>query len=454
MEMNKLDNILKYLKTIATTIFLMFAGLIMLMAVVQHNVYEDTAKTEAKSDSVEYYLIGILIEKNKYLEKIDPKDYKINLKLGTLYEIYKDYQNAEDQYKLALTKTPFNEYKSAYRLANFYIGRNKLKEAQKLMDEIKEKPNKKLIKDKAEIYFKLGERYYNNGDYSTAIEKYQKSLFYYERLDSKKTHYLNECLASAYTYLADEEINELRMDEATQALLTADSYVSAPITKYKLALLLMKTDPDMAFTYFKAVEKTEPSIIDFDVYYNFLMSMSDASEAVGNKAESEYFAYRARKFKDYFQGNILSVDDIKIELAEGTMKTDRWRKKCNFNVEFKLKNTANSALNSLFVYITFKDQYGTILEYAGPIINVKTPIKSGETSPIINIKTSKNLDEMGEGPNKITAEIYVSKIENSYKIHLITLPITEKTKEAKWKKEARQLFHKFLIQLYLLQHSA
>jgi tetratricopeptide (TPR) repeat protein len=403
--------------------------LISAMAYIQHNVYETTAIKEAKDDTVEYYLIGMLIEKNKYLETTEPNNYKINVKLGILYEIYKDSKNAEIQYKLAMSKAPYNEYEPVSKLSSLYIGQNKLYEAQKLMDDIKEKPDKKLIKYKAEIYFKLGEQYYNMGDYSTSIEKYQKSLFYYERIHSAKVEYLKECLASAYTYLAETYVDELKIQEAIEALLTANAYVDAPIIKYKLALLLMKNDPDSAYKYFQEVYKEEPSIIDFDVYFDFLTALSKAAEDIGNIAESELYSYKAKKFKEYFQANILSVDDVKVEMAEGAMKFNRWNKKCTLNLIFQLKNTSTNNLNSLFVYITFKDENGTITDYFNQIIDVKDPLKAGSISPIINIKTIKKQDKGEDIPSNIVAEVYVSKIENSYKIHLITLPIDEKKKE-------------------------
>jgi len=435
--MSKLETFFEYLKTIALSILAMIIAMVIFLVIVQHNVYNDAAQKDAEDDTIEYYLIGILIEKNKYLERQYPKNYKINLKLGILYEINKDYTDSEAEYKIAISKAPYDQYKPVYKLAILYIKQNKLDKAQKLIDDIDDKPDKNLIADKAEIYFGIGEKYYNIGDYLTAIDKYQKSLFYYERIHSYKTEDVKHSLASAYVYLAEGDVKELKIEEAISSLLTANSLVDAPIIKYKLALLLIKDDPDAAYKYFEEVLKKEPGIVNFDVYYNFLMSLSKAADDAGNIAESELYSYKAKKFKEFFQKNILSVGDIRIEMAEGKMTTGRWSKKRNLNLKFQLKNTAANNLNSLFIHVTFKDGSETITEYSDQIIDENSPIKAGSIGPTININAVEKRTEIDKIPKPLTAELYVSKTENSYKIYLITVPIKEIKKVKKAVKKTR-----------------
>jgi len=429
--MSRIEVFLEYLKTIALTILSMSLVLALFLFIVQQNVYEDTAQREAADDSIEYYLVGVLIEKNKYLENKSPDDYRINLKLGVLYEISKDYPNSEAQYKMAITKAPFDEFKPQYKLANLYIKENKLGEAQALMDNIDERPNKYLIRYKAETYFKIAEKFYNVGDYLTAISKYQKSLFYYERIHSPKIKDVKDSLASAYVYLAETLVDELKISEATNALLTANELVDAPIIKYKLALLLIKDDPDAAYKYFEDVLKEEPGIIDFDVYYNFLMTLSGAANQAGNTAEADLYSYKAKKFKEYFAKNIMSVGDLRIEFANGKMTANRWSKKCNLNLEFQLKNTSGNKISSVFTHVTFKDGKEILSEYSKQIIDDNSVLNANSTTPTINIKTVIKRPEFKEIPKNITAEIYISKTEDSYKIYLITVPVQEVKKPKK-----------------------
>ena len=119
--MSKLETFFEYLKTIALSILAMIIAMVIFLVIVQHNVYNDAAQKDAEDDTIEYYLIGILIEKNKYLERQYPKNYKINLKLGILYEINKDYTDSEAEYKIAISKAPYDQYKPVYKLAILYI---------------------------------------------------------------------------------------------------------------------------------------------------------------------------------------------------------------------------------------------------------------------------------------------------------------------------------------------
>jgi len=435
--MSRIEVFFEYLKTIILTIVLMSLFLALSLFIIQKNIYETTAQREATDDSIEYYLVGVLIEKNKYLEIKYPENYKINLKLGILYEISKDYPNSEAQYKIAIKKAPFDEYKPESKLANLYIRENKLEEAQALMDKIDERPNKALIIYKAETYFKIAEKYYSMGDYLTAITKYQRSLFYYERVHSSKIKEVKNSLASAYVYLAEALVDELKISEATNALLTANELVDAPIVKYKLALLLMKDDPDAAYKYFEDVLKEESSLIDFDVYYNFLMTLSNAADKAGNISEAKLYSYKAKKFKEYFEKNIMSVGDLRIEYAEGKMTVNRWNRKCNLSLKFQLKNTSGNKISSVFTHVTFKDRNEIISEYSKQIIDDNSQLSANETTPTINIKTVIKMPGFNEISKNITAEIYISKTENSYKIHLITVPVIEikKTKKNKPKEE-------------------
>ncbi len=430
---NKIKAIIfEYLKTFILTIITMSIVLLIVFAFAQHSAYNNIINSQVQDDEIEYYLIGMLIDKNKYLEEKYPKNYKINLKLGILYEVAQNYSNSEQQYKMAMAKAPFDEFQPTYRLANLYIRLGKVNEAEELMAKIQERPNKALIKYKGEIYNKLGDYFYNNGDYKVAVEKYKEALFYYKILKSEEVKNINNSMASAYVYLADEEVYNMKIQEAIETLKAAMSIVDAPILKYKLALLLTQKDPDLAYKYFEEVFKKEPSIINYDFYEQFLLHRADEAFVQGKKAESDLMQYRAKKFKEYYKNNILSVDDVSIEYCEGNIIYNKWNKKYTVNLQMQLKNTSSRNLNSLFVQIIFKDEARQITDYFEQIVDKNSVLKAGSFSPIINIQTSKREFNREDKRKTITAEVYVSKLSNSYKLYLTTIPIKEqKNKKAK-----------------------
>ncbi|HPT42034.1 MAG TPA: tetratricopeptide repeat protein [Candidatus Gastranaerophilaceae bacterium] len=423
---NKIKAIIfEYLKTFLLTIVTMFIVLVVVFVFAQHSAYNSLINNQAQDDEIEYYLIGMLIDKNKYLEEKYPKNYKINLKLGILYEVAQNYANSEQQYKMAMAKAPFDEFLPTYRLANLYIKLGKINDAEELIAKIQERPNKALINYKGEIYNKLGDYFYNQGDYKVAIEKYEKALFYNKILKSDNIKNINNSIASAYVYLADEEVYNMKIQDAIETLKAAISLVDAPILKYKLALLFTQKDPELAYQYFEEVFKKEPSIINYDFYEQFLLHRADEALAQGQKAQSDLMQYRAKKFKEYYQNNILSVDDVSIEYCEGNIIYNKWTKKYTVNLEMQLKNTSQRNLNSLFVQIIFKDENREITNYFEQVVDKNSVLKAGSLSPIINIQTSKKEFNKTDSRKTITAEIYVSKLSNSYKLYLTTIPIKE-----------------------------
>jgi len=433
--------IFEYLRTIAWTIFGMLIVLIVLLTFIQHKIYSVNGNVEAQNDAEDQsYTVGVLIAKDTALAQQSPENYRLNLKLGILYMLTKDYANAEIQFKLAEEKAPYGEYSPQYNLAKLYIVKNKLDDAQSIMDKISERPDKKLIEYKGDIYNRLGDAYYNLADYSTAILKYEKSIFYFQIIKSKQLVDVKNSLASAYVYLAETDVRAMQIQDAISSLQTAITIVDAPILKYKLAILLMKSNPDLSCKYFDEVYKKEPDIIDFDVYYNFLIAMSNASEAGGNTTEKQLFDYRAKKFKEYYQKNILSITDISIENPHGVMVFNKWKSKYDIILEFQIKNISSEPFKSLFVDIIFKDDLGMITEYKNQIVDDKSSVEAGAFSPVISIKTSKAQKWGKGGKENLTADIYVSKTEKSYKLYLKTVKIEEVQKDKNHVKKKKHVY--------------
>lgn len=454
-----LNSFFEYLRTIAITLLCVFFVIIIMFVFLQHQVYEEQEQGKLQDDTIEYSLVGVLIQKNKYLEEKYPKNYTINLKLGVLYEIYKDYKNSEAEYRLAIEKAPYNEFKPKYDLANLYIRMNRLDEAQKVMDDILERPDKKLIGYKAAIYEKIGDQYYNNGDYATAIPKYEKAMEYYNIIKSKKIIDVKNSLASAYVYIAERYISNMQIDAAITCLTTANKLVNAPILKYKLALLLVKSNPGLAYSYFEEVFKKEPSIISYDVYYHFLSKLADDADASGETTQAELFRFKAKKFKEYYENNILTISDIALESSDGEIIYSPWKRRYKINLEFKFKNISKRNLNSLFVHIVLKENGIVFDKDTEQIIDSKNPLKPDESSPLVYLYSYKTKTSSNKKINEFTAEISVSKLENSYKIYLdtINLKVMKKSKKHNWQSSLKdflhKIYHKRFHRVFRLKHS-
>lgn len=443
--MSKLKTFFEYLRTIFLTLLFALIIIIGLLFVIQHQIYSEQTSKKVQNNTIDYYLIGVLIDKNIYLSQQSPEDYSLNLKLGILYQIKKDYKNSEAEYKQAIAKAPYNEYKPKYKLALLYLEENRLDEAEAFIKKLNEEPDKILIKYKADIYEKLGDKYYNLGDYENAIEKYEKALFYWKIIKRKKQIKYNEnSLASSYIYLAEKYLNNLQVNDAIASLKNALLIIDAPIIKYKLALLLMKDNHEEAYKYFEEVFKIAPELINYDTYYKFMSAMIDEANANGNQALADLYEFRLKKIKEYYKTNILSIDDIILKETKAKIKTNDWAKKDNIYFETRFENVSKNEINSLFVQIIFKKGNQEIANYYKQIIYPKSPLKTGQISPLVSLRVSEPQTTSDNNIKTITAEIYVAKSEKSSKLLLKTLEIKQNIK----KKETNK-FLKAFGQLFL-----
>lgn len=432
----KINYIFTYLKTIVITIIVAFVLVLALVTYIEHQVDEgqrQLAKKEKDDDSS----IQILILKNQYLESMNPKNYSINLKLGILYELEKDYKAAEVEYLKAIEKVPYGEYKPQYRLALLYIKLNRLDEAQELMDKVGEHPDKKLIKYKAEVYENLGDAYFNLANYEDAAFKYQKSLFYYTSINSKHRHKIEGDLASSYIYLADNKVKDYQIDEAISYLQMSRALIDSPLIKYKLAVLLTNSNPGQAYQYYDEVFKQAPEIINFKAYNMFLTSLAQQAEDVGEDAQADLYDYKLKKLKEYFKEKILCFDDLAIIQPKGFFALNLWRNKYHLNFECKFKNTSSFDVNSLYIELIFRTKYKEIYTYKQQIFDANSTLPAGKTSALIGINSYVKIPRDDEIVNNMTVQVYVSKLEDSSKIFLTEIPIKRRVH----KKLVFRIFH-------------
>lgn len=430
------QSFLEYLGTFFITILTIFVIVIFLFLFdFSNQVYQQDMNIaqEEQEDSVDYNLVMLLIDKSKYWEKQYPQNYKINLKLGFLYEIIKDYKNSEIEYRKAISKAPYMEFFPTYKLANLYIILGRLDDAQYLIDKLEERPNKKIIEYKADIYNKIGDAYYNNSDYENASFKYQKSLSYYKIIKSDNISAVKNSLASSYVYFAEEKVKNLQIDTAIISLKKALKIIDAPIIKYKLALLLTQDDPYLAYEYFEQIFKDAPEIINYEEYINFLSILALNEIEQGNIVQAELFKYKIKKLNEYLNTNIFSVDDLKIEYIEGIFTTNNSSKNSNIYLQLKFKNVSKYDFNSLYLKVIFKHKDLVLGEYFEQIISKQSILKAKTYSPIIAIKMLKLPINTKDKLDNITAEIYVSKTDKSYQLLLKTFDIKPKIKKNKIK---------------------
>lgn len=414
--MNKIDkkDIEPYLKTFVITFFVvtLIVGLIMGITWVTIPYSVRYPKMAKSTDEIDYYLIDFLIEKNQYLLARYPKNYGYNLRLGALYAIKKDYENAEKELKIAVEKSPYMAYRARYKLATLYIKMNKLKEAQQLMDEITDKPDKKLIKNKGIIYKEIGNKLFEAELYPQAASKYEKAIFYLKRCDKKEFKDTKIRLADCYESMADIFVEKGVIEDAVYYLEKADELNDKAQINYKLALLYIDSNPKKSFELLEIVRKKAPEMLNYYMYYDLLMEMSESAGALGDKAEQNLFEMKAKRFKDFVSSNILYKDDIIMTLSDINTEYNKANKTFDVDVKFQLRNNSPFNIKNLTAELIFKEKNHKVRTSSKQIFAYENIFPMGEQTSTIRISTDLNEHNLNKSVDTLDVDFYLYKKEN------------------------------------------
>lgn len=413
--MNKLSDkeIQSYINTSAITFFVVaviVATILFFTWMLIPN--SEKNKINKTKEEIDYYLIDFLIEKNQYLLSKYPKNYGYNMRLGTLYIIKKDYANAEKELLTAVEKSPYMAYKARYKLATLYIKINKLAEAQKLMDEITDKPDKKLIKNKGTIYKEIGNKLFDEKYYPQAASKYEKAIFYLKRCDKKEEEDTKIRLANCYESMADVFIEKGNIEEGAYYLEKADLLNNKPEINYKLALLYLENKPNKSFELLEDVRKKAPEMLDYYMYYNLLMEISESAEALGDKAAQDLYAMKAKNYKDFVSSSILYKNDIILTISGIDVNYNPSRKELDVDVKFQLRNNSPFNIKNLTARLTFYENGHKIRTFDKQIFAYENIFPVGEQTSTIRLSTELKQENLNKYIDSLDVELYLYKKEN------------------------------------------
>ncbi|MBR2525648.1 tetratricopeptide repeat protein [bacterium] len=418
------SNINDYLKTFFTTLFIVLTFGILNIFYMVHSIFNEdiNSKRQNIDSSFEAYLVDMLIDKNIDIAKTQPKNYAIDMRLGILYSYKRDYKNAEKYFKNSIEKVSVYDYAPTYQLAKLYIKTGNLQDAQALMDNIGEKPNKRLIRFKADIYDFLGDAYYNQGYYALSAIKYEKSLSYYSILGKKHTSKVKNKYANALTSLADKYVETGKNDEAIMSL--ENAYELNPndvILNYKLGLLYADNNPYKALDLFSYVLKKNPQKINYDMYVDLLQNLSDIENNKGNYTNSELYYKRIGQYKKFVKNNLLYNKDLFIDIKKSEIKTDIAAKEFILTIQFTLQNNSDLDIDNLTINAIVKDNGKVIQNFNQKIYDDLRIFKAGTVSPPLIVSASEPYKNRRSG--SLDIEVYAYKYPKyTVKLYSASIP--------------------------------
>lgn len=408
---NKTEVINDYLKTFFTTLFIVMMFVVLNIFYMIHNIFNTDINTKKQNiDSVfEAYLVDILIDKNNDLLKQFPKNYALDMRLGILYSYKKDYGNAEKSFKNSIEKAMGYDYTPSYQLAKLYVKIGRLQDAQSVMDKINEKPNKRLIRFKGDIYSLLGDAYYNQGYIALSVMKYEKAMSYYDVINKKYTNQAKEKYIQACKQLADKYVEVGKVDEAIMTLENAYDLDSKDIMlNYKLGILYIDNNISKAYDLLTYVQKKEPQKMNYDVYFELLNKLSENELKQGNETNAELYRKKALQYRRFVKNNLLYNNDLFIDVTKSEIKPDYAAQEYIVTLQFNLQNNSGLDIDNLTINAIFKDNGKIIQNYNQKVFDDVRIFKSGDVSYPILVSASDSYKENGQSGN-IDIEVYAYK---------------------------------------------
>ncbi len=361
--------------------------------------------------------IELLIDEYKYQEKLNNRNYILNIKLGLIYENLGRLTEAEKEYKKAVDKAPHGVFEPTFLLADLYTKLGRFNEALMLVGKIKEYPDSQLISSKAIFYSKIAEEMYEKKMYTDSIRQFLNSLYYQEKTTYKKTDVIKE-LPKVYIALADEYIREGKISRAMFVLAEGIRVTSSEELMYKLGVIGLNDDPENSLELFEEVAKKDPTLIDYKLYQQLLVNLIKKSEQNQNPILTKSYAQKLKLISRFADNNIVAPEDFKLEVLNVSYNKDIFRLREYADFSFVIRNNSSADVSKLYVQIKVYNNNKLIQTVEKRIATTYNLLRKGRATQDIRMKVRfSNKDEFIISP-EVRVEVSIKRNERLKRIPL------------------------------------
>ena len=375
----------------------------------------------AKDNEMINYLIKVYKEK-----AVDnPGDYSINVKLGNLYELIFDLSSAEEEYKEAISKSPYGVYSPYFGLASVYLKERKYNKALIIVKKLENKDHKPLLSAKGDFYMDLGNALWNDYKLKEALQQYKLAYFYYKKVNSTKKELAVNNILDCHDKIANEYFKKNQPQKALESLETSLFYKETPFIFYKLAILYKDIDPIKANEYIEKTYATDPGIINFDIYEEILIKLINHYFVNNKDIEMDLYRHKLKAIRSFQKRYVMTEDDIKINIEKIKYKSNFWKNKYKLNVKYTIENTSKYDFNTLYIIAKLRYEDKSRKIHSQKLYTKENPLVSRTTSTPYQIIYEYNDKDELYNAQKIWLDFYAGKKENMRKIPVFSLELVE-----------------------------
>ena len=284
------------------------------------------------------------IEQLEKREKNEPNNYIVKLKLAKLHDELGNYKEANRLYKDAVNKSGRSDY-TLYNYALFCAKQGLYTIAASFAEDISSN-SKKNINFKAKIFNQIADTMYENKEYLASVSAYQIAYKYAKNSDDKKFYEeVKDKYACAYIKLADEYVKNNLIKEAISALNNSVEIKETQLAQYKLGLIYIESDKELAQRLIEKVFKNEPYLVNPYIYTKLLDDLINENLKTENKTKLNYYSVKQNSFKEKMSNIYVYKNDVIIS------NTKIFKKKDDYYLVFDLKNNTNKQIEQLYLDI-------------------------------------------------------------------------------------------------------
>ena len=350
------SSVWEYLTTVIVTIIALFSVCLCIQLQLYFNIETIVAKKELEMKNLAKFYN---IEQLEKMYLIEPKNYYIAINLAKAYETIEMFDLSNNLYREAVINSENSNY-SIYSYGMFCARMGWYGLAADLAEEFLTK-NKTVYGYKAEIYEELAKTLDEKKEYEASVKAYQIALKYAKNARNRKfLENIKDKYSKEYIKLADYNISQNKINDAVLNLDNSLKIKEQDIAKYKLALIYRNTDKYKSEKYFNDVLKSNPYIVNPDIYNRLLNDLILETKDGDNFHSKEFYQSRLNNFINKIQKFYIYKGDIIFSNTSIIKNRKLFGGSVQHKLCFTIKNNTQSDIESLYVKASFlidEDEY-------------------------------------------------------------------------------------------------
>lgn len=352
--------------------------------------------------------LSLALEYYTRIVRIYPESYKAHIELGNLLLQVKESEMAKVEYYRAMKLDNSRRYDAYFAMTEIYISENNYDFAQKLLMVIKDVPNRGVIEQIGDFYYKWGNSLIEK-DELEAVRKYKEAINFYEKINSDHIKKAQRSIDEAYARISNKFVSDNKKDEAIKILELSVDFDNNELAHYKLARIYANIDINKAINeYEKAFNQKSPYLFDKSEFIHLLVKKGDMAKDQGDNVLSAYYYNKVKSLEP--KSNIPYITDKHLII---TVLAVRYNENLDDDIitpgiSFKIMNVSKNPVKNLKVKVAFFDDNKLYSETIQTIADSVSLMEPDAVTNAISIFSQKPVPQVFSTHN-INARIFLSQ---------------------------------------------